>query len=38
METLILHFGIFILGVVFSCLLFMAFFMPIYKTLNKRGK
>ena len=38
MENLILHFGVFILGVVFSCLIFMVCFMPIYKTLNKRGK
>ena len=38
MENLILHFGMFILGVTFSCLIFMACFMPIYKTLNKRSK
>ena len=35
METLILHFGVFILGVVFSCLIFMACFMPVVKYINK---
>jgi len=34
MEILFLHFAIFILGVVVSCLIFMMCFMPIYKHVN----
>jgi len=38
METLILHFGTFIAGVSLSCLLFMAFFMPIYIRITSKNK
>ena len=35
MDILILHFGMFILGVTFSCLIFIACFMPVVKYINK---
>jgi len=38
METLILHFGTFIAGVSLSCLLFMAFFMPVYLRITSKNK
>ena len=38
METLILHFGTFIAGVSLSCLLFMAFFMPVYIRITSKNK
>ena len=38
METLILHFGRFIMGVSLSCLLFMAFFMPVYLRITSKNK
>jgi len=38
METLILHFGTFIMGVSLSCMLFMAFFMPGYIRITSKNK
>jgi hypothetical protein len=35
MDTLILHFAVFIMGVFFSCLLFMVFFMPVVRYINE---
>ena len=34
MDILIIHFGVFFLGVVFSCLLFMLVFMPVVRYIN----
>ena len=34
MDILILHFAVFIMGVVFSCLIFMACFMPVVRYIN----
>jgi len=35
MDILILHFAVFIMGVIFSCLIFMACFMPVVRYINK---
>ena len=35
MDILLIHFGVFFLGVVFSCLLFMMVFMPVVRHINR---